>query len=76
MSNLNHETESEMLSRLELMAENEFDNWDLSTNDKRALKWAVKKIKELIALCYNDIAEANMNESIEIQNKEAANETD
>ena len=76
MSKSNYESEKEMFSRLELMAENEYDNWDLSTNDKRVLKWAVKKIKELIALCYNDIAEANMNESIEIQNKEAANETD
>lgn len=41
------ETENEMLIRLELMAINEFEDWDFSENDTNMLIWAFEKIKKL-----------------------------
>jgi hypothetical protein len=39
------EPEDERLSRLEAMAEDDGETWDLSTNDRAALAWAVETIK-------------------------------
>lgn len=39
------ETWNEMLSRLELMAENHESDWDLSVNDELALREAVKRLR-------------------------------
>lgn len=42
---MSNETDSEKLSRLKLMAANRYGNWDLSPNDKAALRWAVRELR-------------------------------
>ncbi len=39
------ESSTDMLSRLNLIAENEYGDWDLSDNDTDALRWGVAQIE-------------------------------
>ena len=43
------QTEIEMMERIEIMAENEFDDWDFSPNDTEALRWGAKKLRSQLS---------------------------
>lgn len=52
---MSKESASDMLERIEAMAEDDGDTWDLSDNDRAALAWAARELRNRRDACICEI---------------------